>query len=104
MSPNKQLKVAGKPSPGRRRYGLAGRRRFHPRGRSSGFTAPSRDDQQFNEEAHKIEKLILEMSAGLERAERKVKSHVAEIDRTLAELALQKDQIRILERGLGIER
>jgi hypothetical protein len=105
MSPNKLLKVAGKSSPGRRRSVLAGRRRFHSRDRSStGFAAPSRDDQQFNEEVHKIERLILEMSAGLESAERKVKAHVTEIDRTLAELALQKEQIRILERGLGIER
>jgi hypothetical protein len=104
MSPNKLLKIAGKPSPGRRRSVLAGRRRFHPRGRSSGSAASSRDDQQFNEEVHKIERLILEMSAGLERAERKVKTHLTEIDRTLTELALQKEQIRILERGLGIER
>ena len=61
-------------------------------------------DREFEEEVRKIRKIVLDLSARLDRSERKVASHLRNIDRTFRELDAQKEQIRILERGLGIER
>jgi hypothetical protein len=61
-------------------------------------------DEEFEAEVRKIRKIVLDLSARLDRSERKVDVHLRNIDRTMRELKAQKEQIRILERGLGIER
>jgi hypothetical protein len=61
-------------------------------------------DGDFDEEVRRIKQLILDLSAQLDRSEKKVETNLRIIDQNLADLAIQKAQIRILERGLGIER
>ncbi|HEV2851849.1 MAG TPA: hypothetical protein VHC97_03505 [Thermoanaerobaculia bacterium] len=61
-------------------------------------------DEEPEEEFQRIREIILDLSARMDRSERKVDFHLRNIDRTLRELDAQKEQIRILERGLGIQR
>lgn len=55
-------------------------------------------------EIQRIRDIIVDLSAKMDRSGRKVDFHLRNIDRTLRELDAQKEQIRILERSLGIQR
>jgi len=94
MDPNKRSPILPKYSSGRKRSPI---RRI----RASVMTSP---DGAFDEEVLRIKQLILGLSAQLDHSEKKVELNLRKIDQNLADLAIQKEQIRILERGLGIER
>jgi hypothetical protein len=84
--------------------------RFHPSSlRRSALAlekwAPAvRRTREIEEEVQKIEELVAGIGVRLIRAEEKMDLHLEEMSRTLRELAEQRDQIRSLERELGIER
>ncbi|HEX4962805.1 MAG TPA: hypothetical protein VF173_18360 [Thermoanaerobaculia bacterium] len=80
------------------------RKRFHLPRTSKVASGTRQDGQDVDEEIRRIEQLVLELCSQLDRSEKKVEAHLREIDRNLATLAIQKEQIRILERSLGIER
>ena len=61
-------------------------------------------DADPEEEIQRIREILLDLSARMDRSGRKVDFHLRNIDRTLRELDAQKEQIRILERSLGIQR
>jgi hypothetical protein len=61
-------------------------------------------DGDFDEEVRRIKRSVLDLCAQLDRTELKVAAHLKKIDQNLADMAIQREQIRILERGLGIER
>lgn len=62
------------------------------------------DEESEERELQKIREIILDLSAKMDRSGRKVDFHLRNIDRTFRELDAQKEQIRILERSLGIRR
>jgi hypothetical protein len=62
------------------------------------------EDREFEEEIRRITKLVVDLADQLDLSEKKVEAHLKRIDQNLADLAVQKEQIRVLERGLGLER
>jgi hypothetical protein len=94
MDPNKLSAILPKRPSGRKRSLLQG---------VSSRARPRREGDP-DWEIWKIEQLVLDLCAQLDRSERKLATHIRKIDQNLAELAVQREEIRILERGLGIER
>jgi SMC interacting uncharacterized protein involved in chromosome segregation len=62
------------------------------------------EEREFQEEMRKVESLLLEMNASILRTEKRLDASLESIDRTLEDLARQKQEILLLERSLGIER
>lgn len=56
------------------------------------------------EEVEKIKKVLWEIYQSLNRSSDRIDLYIESIDRNLARLAEQKEELAILERKLGIER
>ena len=73
--------------------------------RPAGRVVKAKDsDAELEQELERIQNLITEMAAGLERAGERVDASLDSIDQTLQALASQRKRIQIRERELGIER
>lgn len=87
MDPSKLSPALPKRSPGRRpsRYQSLAKTR-----------SVIREDREFEEEIRKITKLVVDLADQLDFSEKKVEAHLKKIDQNLADLAVQKEQIRVL--------
>lgn len=99
MNPKRFSVVFPPASPSR--FGVRRRTAFSRRGLAP-IPAPRDSDQE--QEIAQIRSLVLRLASQLDASDRRIDAHLANIDRTLGELAVQKEQVRILERRLGIER
>lgn len=95
MNPNKLSPTLPKRSSGRR---------SHFESLSKAKLVARRDEQLEEEEVRRIKQSVLDLCAQLDRTDLKVAAHLKHIDQNLADMASLREQIRILERGLGIER
>jgi len=61
-------------------------------------------ETEFEEEVERVKALVLSLAARLEACEQKVDASIDILDRTLQELATERESIQAFERELRIER